>query len=1001
MARKKGSRRVTALYERLSRDDNLRGESNSIVNQKEYLEQYARDHGFDVIEHYTDDGFSGTNFKRPGFQAMLEDIKSGKIGTVIVKDMSRFGRNYLQVGFYTEIMFPQEGVRFIAINSNFDSNNPHENEFTPFLNIMNEYYARDTSEKIKSVFDAKMRQGYRVSGSVPYGYTFMHQKRQKYIVDPVSAKIVRRIFEMKADGVAVSQIAKTLTQEGVLTPSAYTKRYHPEEFHVAGTEDGCCQWNEGAIYTILHRKEYLGHTVLKKYAVTNFKLKSHRRTTEDEQYFFPNTHEPIVTQELWDKVQRTFKATVRHTEHDETKNNAIFRGLLVCADCGRVLTTAIGYHKKPYIGYHCGAFEVKYGRCSSFHHIGEEALKTLVLEYLRIISEHIIMDEEAFAQEITAQWEKRQTQMPLQINEKLKAAKRRYNELNEMISGLYENFVAKLLPERQYKSLLDKYDAEQSQLEQKIADLTEQFEQQEIIKPNAQRFIEMIKKHKYLTDIDRELAQELIEKIVVYQAEGRPPNRTQRVDIYFNFIGLYELSEEEQEQLVQRKADEKLQKKKDKSLLESAKRRNMHLEELKQKLEQNGGHLYSQKECAWCGNLFWPKYSRVKCCSDECRKEYERERDTESARKRRTKTRQNVQCAVCGKTFLPFWNRSKYCSKACAQQAGVNKNKVRRKLKKDSTPPQMIPCKRCGKLFAKWYRKVYCSETCRRAANREKVKQRKAEAKHTAPPTKQLPQIPCKICGKMFTPLSSRNTICSKECAAINRRRNIERHNKLHRERLKQERRAAAKSTAPPAKQLPQIPCKICGKMFTPSTSRNTICSKACAAVNQRRYIERYNEVNRERLKEKRAEAKRAAPPPEQLPQIPCKICGKMFTPSSSRNTICSKACAAINRKRNNDRNNKLNRERLKERRAAGEVIKRKYSKRPKKGKPLVEIPCKICGRMFMPINSQNTMCSAACKKQNIHNWNVQYWIRVKEEKAQAQAIIDKERGEQTYDHAV
>ena len=217
------------------------------------------------------------------------------------------------------MMFPQEGVRFIAINSNFDSTRPHENEFTPFLNIMNEYYARDTSEKIMSIFDSKMRDGHRVSSSVPYGYTMSTEGERKLIVEPEAAKVVARIYEMKAGGASVGEICRTLTEEKVLTPAAYTKIHHPNECR-AIVEDGFCRWNICTITEILHRKEYLGHTVLKKSVSTDFKQKLHRPTTEEEQYFFPNTHEPIISQELWDKAQRSFRTFTRHTEHDAIKD---------------------------------------------------------------------------------------------------------------------------------------------------------------------------------------------------------------------------------------------------------------------------------------------------------------------------------------------------------------------------------------------------------------------------------------------------------------------------------------------------------------------------------------------------------------------------------------------------------------------------------------------------------------------------------------------------------
>lgn len=263
MGKIKGLERITALYERLSRDDEQQGESNSISNQKSYLEEYARKSGCGNIRHYTDDGYTGRNFKRPGFQELLDDIQAGKIGTVIVKDMSRFGRNYLEVGFYTEVLFPKKNIRFIAINNNVDSSNPQDNDFTPFLNIMNEFYAKDTSKKIQSIFDARMRDGLRCSASVPYGYVLSEKDRQTLIVDAKAAEVVVRIFEMMAQGENTGSITRVLTSEGVLTPAAYAKKYHPENCK-RKVKDGYCQWNRTTqCLTFCIAKNILGISFLK------------------------------------------------------------------------------------------------------------------------------------------------------------------------------------------------------------------------------------------------------------------------------------------------------------------------------------------------------------------------------------------------------------------------------------------------------------------------------------------------------------------------------------------------------------------------------------------------------------------------------------------------------------------------------------------------------------------------------------------------------------------
>ena len=348
--------KITALYERLSRDDDLAGESNSITNQKKYLEDYAQKNGFKNIRHFTDDGFSGVNFNRPGFQSLIKEVEAGNVETLIVKDMSRLGRNYLQVGFYTEVLFPQKNVRFLAINNSIDSNNASDNDFAPFLNIMNEWYAKDTSNKIKAVFDARMKDGKRCSGSIPYGYNRLPNDKQTLVVDPVASEVVKRIFLLANEGKSPRTIAELLTEEKVLIPAAYAKKYHPEQYN--GTKfSNLYLWGTSSVRTILGRQEYLGHTVLRKSVSTNFKLHKRKETDEDEQYVFQNTHEPIISQELWDSVQKR-RCRVNRASAWGTHTNRL-SGYLYCADCGRRLTLQTHYSKKDgstQYSYRCGGY---------------------------------------------------------------------------------------------------------------------------------------------------------------------------------------------------------------------------------------------------------------------------------------------------------------------------------------------------------------------------------------------------------------------------------------------------------------------------------------------------------------------------------------------------------------------------------------------------------------------------------------------------------------------
>lgn len=387
--------KITALYERLSRDDDLAGESNSITNQKKYLEDYAQKNGFKNIRHFTDDGFSGVNFNRPGFQSLIKEVEAGNVETLIVKDMSRLGRNYLQVGFYTEVLFPQKNVRFLAINNSIDSNNASDNDFAPFLNIMNEWYAKDTSNKIKAVFDARMKDGKRCSGSIPYGYNRLPNDKQTLVVDPVASEVVKRIFLLANEGKSPRTIAELLTEEKVLIPAAYAKKYHPEQYN--GTKfSNPYLWGTSSVRTILGRQEYLGHTVLRKSVSTNFKLHKRKETDEDEQYVFQNTHEPIISQELWDSVQKR-RCRVNRASAWGTHTNRL-SGYLYCADCGRRLTLQTHYSKKDgstQYSYRCGGYASRVNGCTA-HSISADNVEALILTSVKRFSRFVLKDEETY-----------------------------------------------------------------------------------------------------------------------------------------------------------------------------------------------------------------------------------------------------------------------------------------------------------------------------------------------------------------------------------------------------------------------------------------------------------------------------------------------------------------------------------------------------------------------------------------------------------------------------
>lgn len=548
--------RITALYERLSRDDEMQGESNSITNQKKYLEDYAVQHGFGNIQHFSDDGYSGTNLNRPAFNSLLTEIEAGRVGTVIVKDMSRFGRNYLQVGFYTEMMFPKKNVRFIAVNNGVDSANPADDDFTPFLNIMNEWYAKDTSKKIKAVFKAKMRDGKRVSGAVPYGYYRKPEDKQTLYVDEASASVVRRIFQLACDGMGATAIADTLSEDKILIPSAYARQNHPEDCQCTNYHDPYT-WNATTVGYILNRREYLGHTVLGKTTRDNFKTKRKRIANEDELLVFYNTHEAIIDQEKYDKAQRMRKRVSPRRNSEKPAHR--LSGLLYCADCGSRLAYI---NSKPKDGkiydsnqaFRCSRYHNKYHSCTG-HYIKASTIEMLIYQATKRVSQYVLKDEKEFVEQLKAQYELQCEKDNTDDKKELLEAKRRMMDLDDLIKGLYENFTLGRLPERQFNRLMTEYDTEQSSLEQRISELETATERISTKAVQIDKFVRLVKKYRDFEELTTPMLNDFIEKVVIHEAEGgRTKDRTQQVDIYFNFIGNFvlPLSEDEYKAILEK-----------------------------------------------------------------------------------------------------------------------------------------------------------------------------------------------------------------------------------------------------------------------------------------------------------------------------------------------------------------------------------------------------------------------------------------------------------------
>ena len=535
------AKKITALYERLSRDDELQGESNSIKNQKQLLESYAHKNGYSPIRHFTDDGVSGTTFEREGFQAMIAEVEAGNVGAVIVKDMSRFGRDYLKVGFYTEVMFKEKGVRFIAINNGIDSANQQDSDFTPFLNIMNEWYARDASRKIQAVFKSRMQDGKRVSPSVPYGYLRSPEDKQKLIIDEEPAAVVRRIYQMVIEGKGVTAIADILTAEKVLIPSAYAKIHCPENDHSKGFTNPYL-WSATAVSYILEKQEYMGHTVLGKTVSVSYKTKKRRKAEPDELMIFKNTHPAIVDEETWHLAQKLRK-TVRKPSYNRPPHP--LTGLVYCADCGSKMThrQPSPTKKKKYDAddaYICGSYRQRTRDCT-MHFIKTSVLWELILTAIREVSDYVRQDEKAFIDKVQQTSTVQMAETQREQKRRLAEATERNGELNTLIKKLYEGNATGKIPDKHFERLLSEYDSEQTALETEIEDLKAQIDSFNEDSAKADKFIAVVRRYTDFTELTTPMLNEFIEKVVVHEATGGRTDRKQKIDVYFNFVGQVEL----------------------------------------------------------------------------------------------------------------------------------------------------------------------------------------------------------------------------------------------------------------------------------------------------------------------------------------------------------------------------------------------------------------------------------------------------------------------------
>ena len=538
MLRQTTQQLITALYPRLSHEDELQGESNSISNQKRILETYAKQNGFTNLCWYTDDGYSGANFQRPGFQAMLADIEAGKVGTVIVKDMSRLGRNYLQVGMYTEMIFPQKNVRFIAINDGVDSAQG-ENDFAPLRNIFNEWLVRDTSKKIKAVKRSKGMSGKPITSKPVYGY--LMDEDENFIIDEEAAPVVRQIYSLCLAGNGPTKIARMLTEQQIPTPGTLeyrrtgsTRRYHP------GYE---CKWATNTVVHLLENREYTGCLVNFKTDKVSYKLKHSIENPPEKQVIFENHHEPIIDRETWERVQELRKQRKRPNRYDEV---GLFSGILFCADCGSVMyQQRYQTDKRKQDCYICGSYKKRTADCTA-HFIRTDLLTAGVTENLRKITSYAAKHEARFMKLLVEQNEDGGRRRNAAKKKELETAEKRISELSAIFKRLYEDSVTGRISDERFSELSADYEAEQKELKERAAGLQEELSKAQEATENAEKFMKVVRKHTSFEELTPTLLREFVEKIVVHESvaldgKRRGKLRRQEIEIYYSFVGKVEL----------------------------------------------------------------------------------------------------------------------------------------------------------------------------------------------------------------------------------------------------------------------------------------------------------------------------------------------------------------------------------------------------------------------------------------------------------------------------
>ena len=672
------SQKITALYESLSRDVEKAGDSNSIVYQIKYLESYAEQRGYTNIRHYTDDGWSGGNFDRPSWKRLVADIEAGKVAHVLVKDMSRIGRDYLQTGFYTEVMFRQHDVHFVAIANSVDSDDQNSNEFAPFLNIMNEWYLRDLSRKQKAAIRVKGESGKPTTNCAIYGYKKEPGDKYTWHIDEEAAAVVRRIFRLTIEGKGPYDIARILFEDKVETPAVYAAKQGRGVWKGKEEFPNPYNWTGFVVSQILSKPEYMGHTVNFRSHKQSYKDKNPVMNPKEDWLIFENTHEAIVDRETWELAQKLRKTPRRHDTLGEANP---LTGLLFCADCGAKMMnhrSKGGTENNPYPSdfYDCSSYTLAHQKrthaCCG-HYIRTRVLRELILDTIRTVSTFAISNPDEFMEKVRAASQLRQAEAAKDTRRKLNKDKKRIAELDTIIKKLYESFAIGRITDERFDSLLEEYEAEQKLLQASAADAEQRLASFQEDTVRLDQFLALAKKYTDFSELTTPMINEFIDKILVHAPEKIDGDRVQEVEIYLKFIGRLELPAPERTP-----EEEKRQ--------EQLRRHRIKSRERYQQIK-SGEHAVGQPfqlTCKCCGKTFESRSSAAMYCSPNCRARFYRQ---EAAKERS----REVVCGNCGKTFTTARADVKYCCEECRYTAQIKRQDERKKVLREKKQASALP----------------------------------------------------------------------------------------------------------------------------------------------------------------------------------------------------------------------------------------------------------------------------------------------------------------------